>query len=94
MPTWSLLSVLTVAWVAVTVIFLSLVGYRSLVGLKEDDTLTLSAGESKLEEEQKEVQVRLNRLQPYLLGFGWSSAVLLAAVAGVWIYRGVKTFFS
>ena len=94
MPTLSLLTILTIAWVAVTVVFLSLWFYRSLVGMKEEDTLILSAAESKLEEEQRQIQTRLHQIQPYLRGFGWASAALLAGVAGIWIYRGVKDFFS
>jgi hypothetical protein len=94
MPALSLLTVFTVALAAMTVIFLSLVGYRSLIGMKEEDTLILSAAESKLEEEQKQIQIRVHRIQPYLRGFGRASAVLLAAVGGVWIYRGIKDFFT
>ena len=93
MPTWTPLSILTVAWVAVTLVFLSLLLYRSLVGMKEEDVLILSAAESRLEEEQKEIQSRLHHIQPYLRGFGWASAALLVAVGGIWIYRGVKDFF-
>ena len=37
MPTLTPLSILTVAWVAVTLVFLSLLLYRSLVGMKEED---------------------------------------------------------
>jgi hypothetical protein len=92
MPTLSLLNVLTIAWAAVTIIFLSLLLYRSLVGMKEEDVLVLSAGESKLEEEQKEIQARLHHIQPYLRGFGWTSVALLAVLAGIWIYRGIKDF--
>jgi hypothetical protein len=94
MPTLSALTVLTVAWAAVTIIFLSLLLYRSLVGMKEEDTLILSAAESKLEEEQREIQNRLQHIQPYLRVFGWTSAALLAAVAGIWVYRGLKDFFA
>jgi hypothetical protein len=92
MPTLSLLTVLTIAWAAVTIIFLSLLLYRSLVGMKEEDVLVLSAGESKLEEEQREIQRRLHHIQPYLRGFGWTSLALLLALAGIWIYRGIKDF--
>ncbi len=92
MPTLSPLSILTVAWVAVTLVFLSLWFYRSLVGMKEEDTLVLSAAESKMEQEQKQIQSRLHHIQPYLRGFGWASLALLVAVAGVWLYRGLKDF--
>jgi hypothetical protein len=60
--------------------------------MKEEDTLVLSMAESKMEEEQKQIQSRLHQIQPYLRGFGWASAALLAAVAGIWIYRGFKDF--
>lgn len=89
-----LLTVLTVAWAAVTVIFLSLVLYRLLIGMKEEDTLILSPAESKLEEEQKQLQIRLRHLQPYLRGFGWASAALLAAVLGISLYLGLRDFLS
>ncbi|MGB6943025.1 MAG: hypothetical protein WBE37_11560 [Bryobacteraceae bacterium] len=92
MPTLSPLSILTVAWVAVTVVFLSLWFYRSLVGMKEEDTLVLSAAESKMEEEQRQIQTRLHQIRPYLRGFGWASVALLVAVAGIWLYRGLKDF--
>ena len=94
MPSLSLLTILTIAWVAVTVVFLSLWFYRSLVGMKEEDILVLSAGESKLEQDQRQIQHRLHQIQPYLRGFGWASAALLVALGGIWVYRGVKDFFS
>lgn len=94
MPTPSLLTIVTIAWAAVTIIFLSLWLYRSLVGMKEEDTLILSAAESKLEEEQREIQNRLHQIQPYLRGFGWTSAALLTLLGGIWLYRGLKDFFS
>jgi hypothetical protein len=94
MPTLSPLTILTIAWVAVTVVFLSLLFYRSLVGLKQEDIMVLSVGESKLGEEQNQVQNRLQHLQPYLRGFGWTSAALLAVIGGIWVYRGLQNLFA
>ncbi|HTW63717.1 MAG TPA: hypothetical protein VME17_03835 [Bryobacteraceae bacterium] len=92
--TYSLLTVLMVAWAAVTVIFLSLVAYRSLIGMKEEDTLILSAAESKIEEEQKQLQIRLHHIEPYLRAFGWASAALLVTAGAIWLYRGIQSFFT
>jgi hypothetical protein len=62
--------------------------------MKEEDTLILSPAESKFEEEQRQIQFRLKRMRPYLRGFGWASASLLAAVVAILLYRGLKDFFS
>lgn len=94
MPAWSLLMVLTVAWAIVTLILAVLIAYRSLVGFKEEDTLVLSFGESNLREEQKQIQTRLHQLKPYIWGFGWASAALLAVIAGIWIYRGIQNLLA
>ena len=86
--------ILTIAWAAVTVVFIALLMVRFLVGMREEDTLILSAAEAKMEEEQRQIQTRLHQLHPYLLGFGWTSVALLAAVAGIWLYHGLKDFFA
>ena len=67
---------------------------KSLVGLKEEDTLILSAGESNIQEEQTLVQNRLRRIRPYIRTFGWASAALLAIIAAIWIYRGVQNLLA
>ncbi len=86
----STLEILLIAWGVVTVAFAGLLMYRFLVAMKEEDTLILSAAEAKLEEEQRQVIGRLNRIRPYLLGLGWMSAALLAAVLVVWILQKLK----
>jgi hypothetical protein len=87
MSGFSALEVLLTAWAAVTVAFVGLVIYRFLVGMKEEDTLILSAAESKIAEEQRQILYRLDRIRPYLLWLGWLSAGLLAASLGLWIYQ-------
>lgn len=94
MPALSFMTVLTTAWASVTLIFIVLMAYKSLVGLKEEDTLILSAGESSLREEQKAVQTRLARIQPYVRGFGWASVALLVIIAAIWVYRGVQNLLA
>ena len=83
--------VMLIAWGAVTVVFIVLLIYRSLISMKEDDTLFLSPGEARLEEEQREVITRLQRVTPYMKGFGIASVGLLAIMA---VYEGVTQFRS
>ena len=53
-----------IAWGAVTAVLVVLLIYRSLISMKEDDQLFLSAGEARLEQEQREVISRLQRTGP------------------------------
>ena len=80
-----------IAWGAVTAVFIVLAIYRSLISMKEDDQLFLGAGEAQLEQEQREVITRLQRLSPYMKGFGIASVGLLAIMA---VYEGVTQFHS
>ena len=86
----SMLEILLVLWAAVTVAFIGVLIYRSLVGMKEEDTLILSAAEAKLEQEQREIQIRLSKIRPYLLGLGWLSGLLLLAVLVMWVLQKLK----
>jgi hypothetical protein len=86
----STLEILLIVWAAVTVAFIGVLIYRSLVGMKEEDTLILSAAESKLAEEQREILIRLGKIRPYLLSLGWLSGLLLVAILGLWVMQKLK----
>jgi ABC-type transport system involved in multi-copper enzyme maturation permease subunit len=76
-------------WGAVTIVFVILMIYRSLVTMREDDQLFLNDRETAMEAEQKVVQRKISRLRPYTQGFGFASAGLAVIIFGVWIYRGI-----
>jgi len=86
----SMLEILLILWGVVTTILAGLLIYRFLVAMKEEDTLVLSAAESKIVEEQRQVLDRLSRIRPFVLGFSWLSAALLAASIGLWVYQKLK----
>ena len=81
-----------VVWGVVTLIFLILMIYRSMVAMEEDDQLFLNPTESVLEIQQKEVRNKISRLTPYTKGFGFTSIGLAVVIAGLWIYRGLVQF--
>ena len=91
MSDFSPIYAMLIAWGAVTTVFIALLIYRSLLSMKEDDQLFLGAGEAQLEQEQREVITRLQRLSPYMKGFGIASVGLLAIMA---VYEGVTQFHS
>ena len=84
MLAFSPLQIIAALWVAVTVIWLALALFRSLIGMREEDTIYLSAGEAKMEAEQRVIMQRLNKLTPYSRGFGWASIGLAVVFVGVW----------
>jgi len=86
----SALEILLILWGVVTTVLAGLLIYRFLIAMREEDTLVLSAGESKIVEEQKQVLDRLSRVRPYVLGFGWLSAALLLASIGLWVYQKLR----
>jgi hypothetical protein len=86
----STLEIVLILWAAVTLLFVGLLMYRSLVGMREEDTLILSEAEAKMAEEQRLILTRLSQIRPYLLGLGWLSGVLLAAVVGLWVFQKLK----
>jgi len=78
---------LFVAWAVVTAIWVVLMIYRGVVGMREEDQVFLHKGEESLVREQKEVVSTLRHLSPYLLWSGVLSIVLLLVMVGHWIYR-------
>lgn len=81
------LNAVLVIWGVVTAILAVLLIYRSTISMKEDEQLFLDPAQSNLEQEQREVRMRLQKLSPYTTILGVTSGVLLAVSAGLWVYE-------
>jgi hypothetical protein len=86
------MTALLVVWVAITTVFAALMIWKALISMKEDDQLFLSASESHVAEEQRQIVSRVERLSTYATGFGLASAALLLIMGAVWLYRGIMAF--
>jgi hypothetical protein len=93
MSAFSPLQITVVLWAIVTGIYLALFVYRAIVGAKEEDSLFLSAGESHMAAEQREIMQRVNKVQPATRMFGIAALVMTIAVAGVWGYSVFRELF-
>jgi len=82
----SVLQVVAVLWGVVSGIYLLLFLVGSIVGLREEDTLYLSAGESKMAAEQRDIQKRVNKVAAYTHIFGWAALGLTVVLAGIWLF--------
>jgi hypothetical protein len=90
MSEFSLLQIFAALWGVVTAAWLVLMVYRSFIGMREEDTIYLSAGEAKMEAEQRVIQERLHKLAPYTRTLGYGSLALALACAGIWGYGVVR----
>ncbi len=79
------MGVILAIWAVIVGIYLALIFIGSLVGLREEDTLYLSAGEAKLEAEQRIVQRRIDRLAPLKRSFMYGSLAMTVILASAWI---------
>jgi hypothetical protein len=79
---------LLIAWAVLTTVLVLLLIYRSTLTMHEDDQLFLSEGESQMEADQVETLRKISRVTPYVQALGAASAVLIAVIAGMWLYTG------
>ena len=64
-----------------------------MIGVQEEDQIFLDQAEASLEAEQQEILRRIQRVGPYLKGFGAASAVVLVLILFLWLYPALKEFF-
>ncbi|MEQ1948011.1 MAG: hypothetical protein ABL995_12530 [Bryobacteraceae bacterium] len=94
MSSFSPLELTVVVWAVIAAIYLLLFLYRSIVGMKEEDTLYLSAGESRMAEQQKDIMKQINRIEPLTKGFGWATLAMTILVASAWGYTVYRQLFN
>ena len=83
---------LLITWGVVTAIFLILVIWRSVLASHEDDQIFLDAAEEHMAKQQRELVSKINKLSRPILTSGIMAGVLLLAIAGIFVYNGLKNF--
>ena len=82
------MSILMSVWAVLTAVLAVLLIYRSALSMHEDDQLFLNSSESQLEQDQRQVMARMNRVRPLVNVLGASSGLLVLMMAGLWVWRG------
>lgn len=86
------LTLLMISWGVVTVILTVLVIYRATLSSREDDQIFIDAAEQHHYKEQQAIIARISRLTGPIITLAVVSGALLLASAGIWLYRGFKSF--
>ena len=87
-----ILDLLMISWGVITAFLVVLVVYRGTLSSKEDDQIFIDAAEQHHYQEQQVIIARISRLTKPIIALAVVSGALLLASAGIWIYRGFKSF--
>ena len=81
---------LSVLWGVITTVLIVLLIYRSTLTMQEDDQLFLDDTKSTLEQEQRELIAKVNKLNPFVKILGAASGLMFLVIAGMFIYQGLN----
>jgi len=87
-----LLIYLLIAWGIVTAAFVVLLFWQSMLSNKEEDELYIDKALEHMAIENQKIVAKISKLSRPITTTGIASAVLLLAIAGVWLYTGLKSF--
>ena len=80
------IEIVAALWGAVVIVYLALFLFRSVIGMKEEDTLYLSVGEERMAAEQRVIMKRINKLDGYSRKIGYTALAMSVVLAGMWVY--------
>jgi hypothetical protein len=86
------LILLLAAWGAVTAILIICLIYRSTLATREEDQIFLGSAEAGMANDQRVLVARIEKLSKPITALIVLSSALLAASAGLWLWRAFKSF--
>ena len=88
----SAMEILLFVWGGFTLVLIGLLIYRSTLEMHEDDQLFLTDAEAHLQNEQIELQNRMNKLTPFVRLFGAASGTLVLVIATMLVVDAIHRF--
>jgi hypothetical protein len=83
---------LLIVWGVITVVFIGLLMWRSLLASHEDDQIFLGSAEEHMAREQRELVAKITSLSRPITTSGIAAGALLLLIVGMWLYEGLKSF--
>jgi len=81
---------LLTVWGVLTGVLVILLIYRSTLTMQEDDQLFLDDTKSQMEQDQRELIAKVNKLNPFVKVLGAASGLMFLVIAGMFIYQGLN----
>ena len=86
----TVLPVLWIVWGVVAAILLVLLGYRGTLTRYEEDQIFLDQATSLEAREQGDIQKKLDKIRPYLVGTLWVIGALTVAILGLYVQDAIR----
>ena len=87
MSGFSLFTLSWIVWAAITVAFIAVMGWKTILGLREEDVVILDPAEAKQASEQRQIVAAVERLTSWAKITGFTSLGLLLVLLAVWTYQ-------
>ncbi len=84
--------IIGIAWLALTLILILLLIYRSTLVMHEDDQLFINDSESHMARDQAEVLAKLDRIKPFVRLFTVLCGGLALVLIGFAVYNAYSQF--
>jgi hypothetical protein len=84
-----MMATLFIVWGVFTAVLVILLIYRGTLTMHEDDQLFLDSAEDHMQKEQMEILGKMERLTPWVRVCGAGSALLLVAMAGLYLVQNL-----
>jgi len=83
----STLQMLLIVWGVLTTVLVLLLIYRSTLSMHEDDAMFIDDSSKNLREEQEALQLRMNKINPWVRILMACSGVLILVIAGMAVWH-------
>lgn len=83
----STLQMLLILWGVLTGVLVLLLIYRSTLSMHEDDAMFIDDSSKNMREEQEALQIRMNKITPWVRILMASSGVLIIVIAGIAVWQ-------
>ncbi|HZP24160.1 MAG TPA: hypothetical protein VFB04_11970 [Terriglobales bacterium] len=83
----STVQILLIVWGVITLVLVLLWIYRSTLSMHEDDAMFIDDSSKNMREEQEALQLRMNKVTPWVRILLAASSVLILVIAGLAVWQ-------